>query len=439
MTHDLPEAIPRREFVRSAVAIGGASALSACLQRETEDGEDDPGSHEFPQGPGDLSVLPERQHAWNDFLVRSPSGDTNLPQQQLVLFYEYTGSVPPTDEERTAVEETLRSIDRAYRRGTGGDTGATFNEGLLYMVGYAPRYFDRFEADLPEDVDLPDPESVIDRLDEDATPEPADVAVLLNSDFGSILLAVERALAGEEERINGVEVAGDFASVFEQTNRRPAVVGRGNPAEEVGHPDIEEESPLSMGYKSGFGDAQSAEGPVTLEEGPFAGGTTQLVSRLGIDLDSWYDLDESARVTQMFSTDHTVEEVGDTGETLGGHSHIDPEDTEDLEAKAEDHGRLGHGQKTARARDEDFRPTILRRSEGNVSDPEHDAGMNFTSVQREMERFIEVREAMNDLGADDIDPHHSGIVDFLTVERRGTYLVPPRSLRALPTPRPDQA
>jgi hypothetical protein len=435
MTSDPPEAIPRREFVRSAVAIGGATALSACLRAET--GSGDPADPEHPQGPDDLSALPERQHAWNDYLRTEPSGNTNLPEQQLVLFYEYTGSVPPTDDDRAAVEDALRSVERAYQRGTGGDAGATFNEGLLFTLGYAPSYFDRFDESVPEHVGLQRPEAVVETLDEDATPEPADAAMLLNSDYGSVVLSVEEALRDEVSAINGVAVEGDFASVFEQVGRRPAVVGRGNPAEELAHEAIEAESPLSMGYKSGFDDANPPEDAVTIDDGPFAGGTTQMVSRLGIDLDSWYELDEDDRVLQMFGTGHTHEEVGDTGEGLGGHSGVHEDHVENLDEKADEHGRLGHSQKLARARDEAFETTILRRSEGNVSDPDHDAGMNFTSVQRRIADFVDVRKAMNDLGGD-IDPHHSGIVEFLTVERRGTYLLPPRSLRALPSPRPDR-
>lgn len=434
MPSDPPRTIPRREFVRSAVAIGGVTALSACLSVETDTG--DPAEAEYPHGPSDLSTLPERQHAWNEYLRTEPSGNTNLPEQQLVLFYEYTGSVPPTDDERDAVEATLESIERAYQRGTDGDVSATFNEGLLFMLGYAPRYFDRFDNDLPEDVGLDDPETVIETLGEDATPEPADIAILLNSDYGSILLAVEEALNGTVSTINGTDVEGDFASSFEQIDRRSAVVGRGNPADELDHEAIPDESPLSMGYKSGFDDSNSSEDSVTIEDGPFTGGTTQLVARLGIDLDSWYDLDEDSRVTQMFSTGHTADDVGNTGEVLGGHSRIDEEDAEELEEKAREHGCLGHSQKLARARDDEFETKILRRSEGNVSDPDHDAGMNFASIQRRIEDFVTVREAMNDLGGD-IDSHRSGIVDFLTVERRGTYLVPPRSLRALPSPRPN--
>ncbi|GAB3691424.1 Tat pathway signal protein [Salinarchaeum chitinilyticum] len=450
MSRDRFDAIPRRQLVRSAVAIGGASALSACLNVESgasnapgnstnaTDSDPSPEDQNYPKGPEDLSTLPERQHAWNAYLRRAPSGNTSLPEQQLVLFYEYTGSVPPTTAERAAVEDTFKSIERAYQRGTGGDTGATWARGLLFMLGYAPTYFDRFDESLPADVDLQRPADVIDRLGEDeATPEEADVAILLNSDFGGIPLSVEEVLNGNLDAINGVTVEGDFASVFEQIGRRPAVVGRGNPAAELDHPKIREESPLSMGFKSGFDDSNAPEDAVTFEDGPFAGGTTQLVSRLGIDLDSWYELDDQAQVTQMFGTSYDEEQVGDTAEDLGAHSGITEENTENLDEKAEAHGRLGHTQKTARARDDSFVPKILRRSEGNVSDPEHDAGMNFTSVQHGIEEFVATREAMNDLGSDDIDAHHSGIVDFLTVERRGTYLIPPRSKRALPSPQPD--
>ncbi|MFP8890252.1 hypothetical protein ACLI4U_10825 [Natrialbaceae archaeon A-CW2] len=429
-------AVPRREFVRSAVAIGGASALSACLDAETDEDVADPGEPKFPQGREDLSALPERQHAWNDFMVREPSGDTILPQQQLLLFVEYTGSIPPTDDERAAVEDTLRSVERAYQRGTGGTAGATFLEGLLFLIGYAPGYFDRFDADLPPGIDLPNPATVIKRLEEDATPESADAVIVLNSDYGSVLLGVEEALFDDVDRLNGVTVKGDFSSVFEKVERRPAVVGRGNPAKELDHDAIDEDAPMSMGYKSGFDDSNPEESRVTWDDGPFSGGTTLLASRLGIDLDSWYEFDEETRVGQMFTMDHTPEDIGRTGEALGADSGITEESVENLEKHAREHGCVGHSAKAARARDDDFEPLILRRSEGNISDPAHDAGMNFTSLQSGIEDFIETRNAMDDFA--DVEAHKSGIVDFLTTERRGTYLVPPRSLRALPSPRPDE-
>lgn len=430
-----PRGIPRREFVKSAVAIGGASALSACLQEETAASTST--KQEFPNGPSDPSVLPDQQFAWNEYLVTDPNGDTILPRHQVLLFLEYTGSVPPTEEERNQVEDALRSIERAFERGTGGDASATFNDGLLFTLSYSPTYFDRFEESLPSSVDLPSPETVLEELDEPAdAADDYDALLVLTSDYGSIPMLAEEGLFGDTTTINGVEITATLESIFEVQERRTGVVGRGLPAEELEHEGIHEDAPLSMGFKSGYQDTNPAEEGVTIEDGPFSGGATQLVSRLGIDLDAWYELDEEARLTQMFSTEHDRDMVGETGEGLGGVSRVSEEMAEDVEDDAAEHGRVGHAQKTARARDDEFVPRILRRSEGVSTDPDADAALNFTSLQQGMSDFIDVRKAMNDLGGD-IEAHHSGIVDFLETKRRATFLVPPRSRRALPTPRPD--
>lgn len=431
-----PQGIPRREFVKSAVAIGGASALSACLEQEV--GASTPEEPEFPRGPSDPSLLPERQYAWNQYVVTDPSGDTILPQHQVLLFLEYTGSVPPSDEDRETVENALREIELAFQRGTGGNASATFNRGLLFTLGYSPRYFDRFETELPGRIDLKTPEAVLDALDEPTDrADSFDALLMLTSDFGSITLTAEEALFGEEPTVNGREMESTLDSVFELKERRTGFVGAGRPREEFEHDGIHENAPMSMGYKSGFQDANPPEDRVTIDDGPFTDGTTQLVSRLRIDLDAWYELDEDHRRMQMFTPHHSHERVGDTGEGLGGHSRVTEEMVDSLEDDAEEHDLVGHSQKTARARDGDFEQRILRRSEGLSTDVSDGAGMNFSSVQEGLEDFLEVRRAMNDLGGD-VDPHHSGIIDFLEVERRATFLIPPRSLRALPSPRPDR-
>lgn len=439
MADDSPRGIPRREFVRSSVAIGGVAALSACMGTETDaeaerERSDEP---QFPRGTGDPTALPDRQHAWNDFLVTDPNGDTVLPRHQILLFLEYTGSSPPTELERATVDGAFETIERAFERGTGGDAGATFNEGLLFTLGYAPRYFDRFDGDLPSAIDLPAPETVIDELDEtESVADGADALLVLVGDYGSVPLAAEAALFGEVGTVNGLEVTDTLEEVFEVADRRTGVVGRGLPAEELDHDAVADDAPLSMGYKSGYRDTNPAEDRVTIEEGAFAGGTTQLAARLTIDLDRWYDLDEAHRVKQMFSTEHDREQVGRTGEGLGGRSRLEEEATTELAEKAEEHGCLGHAQKAARARDDDFVPKILRRSESVATDPNAVAGMNFTSVQRGVEAFLDVRRAMNERG--DVEANRSGIDDFLAVERRATFLIPPRTLRALPSPRPDE-
>lgn len=438
---DRSRGIPRREFVKSAVAIGGSSALSACADRESTATPDDGPS--VPNGSEDLSTLPERQHAWGNYLVHDPHGNTVLPQHQVILFLDYAGDGTPTTTEREQVETAFRTLERAFARGTSGAASTVLNDGLLFMVGYAPAYFDRFDAELPPDIDLPPPETVLEAVGEDAaTADHFDAMVLLTSDYGSLVLSAEEALVGNLDRVNGVDVSATLDGVFEVVDRRTGFVGKGRPREELDVAEIPENAPLSMGFKSGFQDNLPAEDKVTIRDGPFAEGTTLMASRLRIDLGEWYDADRETRVKEMFSTEHTVEDVGETGESLGNDSGIHEEMVEDIETHAETHGCVGHSQKTARARDENFEPVILRRSEGVATDTSEDevVGFNFTSVQREMADFIETRQAMNSPDLDDVvAPEHHGILDVLEVTSRTTFLLPPRRARALPSPRPEQS
>jgi len=438
MPSDSSRGIPRREFVKSAVAIGGASALSACLQWEGTAEASDP---EFPQGPDDLSALPDRQHAWGNYIVRDAHGNTVLPEHQVLLFLDYAQPGAPTAEDRETVEAALATLDRAFQRGTGGDVGASINRGLVSTIGYSPSYFDRFDADLPADIDLQRPEEVLEAVDED--PEKADhydALLLLSADFGSILLSAEEALFGELDTVNGVDVEASLEGVFEKAERRTGVVGKGLPAEKLDEERIPEHAPLSMGFKSGFRDSLPSEDAVTITGGPFDQATTQAVSRLRIDLGDWYDHDDGTRKDLMFGTQHSHEDIGETAEPLGGDSGVTEERAENVEAHGHEHGRIGHTAKTARARDDDFEPRILRRSEGVATDvPEEGVtGFNFTAVQEGIEDFVETRKTMNpgEYDADVEDPHH-GIIDYLETRSRATFLIPPRSLRALPSPRPE--
>jgi len=421
------------------VAIGGASALSACLDREGATGEES----EFPHGPADLSKLPDGQHVWGKYIVHDAHGNTVQPQHQLLLGLGYRGEGVPSDAERDDVETALRTLERAYQWGTGGDLGASINPGLLFTIGYSRSYFDRFDGSLPPEVDLQRPGAVLEAVGED--PEKAegfDALLVLSADFGSILLSAEEALFGDRTRVNGVEVEGSFADVFERADRRTGFAGKGLPAQRIDVSEIPEHAPLSMGFKSGFVDSLPAEDRVTIGEGPFAGGTTQALSRLLIDVERWYDSDHESRVHKMFSAHHDPEEVSETGEPLGSHSGVTEEMTTDeaIAEGAETSGTVGHTAKVARARDDDFRPKILRRSEGiatDVSEPDA-VGFNFMSVQRRIEDFVEARTAMNPEEYDvDVDDPHHGIVDYLTVVSRATFLVPPRESRALPTPNPE--
>jgi hypothetical protein len=68
------------------------------------------------------------------------------------------------------------------------------------------------------------------------------------------------------------------------------------------------------------------------------------------------------------------------------------------------------------------------------------ASLHFPSLQRRLSTFEEVRAAMN---GDDLTDNpairqrvNNGILEYIFVQNRGNFLVPPRRHRALPTPRP---
>lgn len=438
MDFDGERSIPRRQFVRSAVAIGGSSALSACLARERPllgSGDATATSSGTPDGQiaprGDPDELPAAQHEWSQYLVLDVAGNTVPPQQQLILGLTYEGSSPPTAAEREQVAAAFDTLDRAFQWGTGGDVAATFHRGLLTLVGYAPRYFDAIGSE----PDLVRPETVLEEVGEDPSKTDGfDAVVILTSDVGSVVLAAEQALLGAKETVNGVEVEGSLDGVFSVAERRTGFAGQGIPADKLDQEEIPERAPLSMGFKSGFTDSLPSEDGVKIRDGPFVGGTTLAMSRLRLELDRWYgDNDHADRVEKMFCPAHDPDEVGPVGTGLGDNSGATEEHAENVEAFAEEHGRVGHTQKVARARNDDFEPRILRRSEGFATDaPEH-TGFNFTAVQRELDAFVEARKAMNvDEYDDDLPPDEHGIVDYMSTVNRGTYIVPPRRTRALP-------
>lgn len=437
-TRSLADEPSRRRFLASAVAVGGTFGLSACLgreQSETATPDTEPG---YPPGPDDLSNLPDRQHAWNEYLIHDGHGNTILPRHQVLLFLDYTGPVPPTDDARTRVEATFRGVEAAFQRGTGGRRDAMLNEGLLFTVGYTPKYFARFDNDLAASTGLATPEAVVAELSEqETTADDHDAVVVLNSDYASVVLSAEEALFGTVETVNGVAVPTDVDGLFERDERRTGFVGRGLPARELDVDEVPESAPLSMGFKSGFAGNQPPEDKVTIDDGPFSGGTTQMISLLELDLDRWYEMASANRVSQMFSPQQDPEDVGATGDQLASQSGITEETVGRLQTDATERGRVGHSQKVAAARDDDFDALILRRSEGNATS-ESGPVLNFSSLQRAIDDFIETREAMNAPDFDEhVDDDRHGIRGFVDVRHRATSLVPPRRLRSLPTPRPD--
>ncbi len=418
--------LSRRTFVKAAVAIGGAAALSACQEREDVD---------LPTGPEDLSGLPDRQHAWNATLATDDHGNVVAPRHRVVLLLNYAGDGPPSDADRKTVESAFQSLEHAYPRS---------NEGLLFTVSYSPAYFDRFDESLPDSVDLPEPKALAPF--ENPEFDAPDAVVHLASDYGKVVLGAEEALLGETETLNGVEVSG-VDGVLEKVERRTGFVGEGLPADHqdvVGIPDsepVDEDAPLYMGFKSGFQKNQATEDAVTIDEGPFAGGATQHVSKIRLHLHQWYEQDDREhRVSTMFCPVHAEENlVEDAGDNLGDTSLMEEKG---CPAHADDHARdkgvVGHSQKSARARDEDGNPLIIRRDFDSTDDGQ--ATLHFVALQDAISKFVETREAMN--GTDLADSGavgqrtNNGILQYMSVERRGNYLLPPRDHRSLPAPRP---
>ncbi len=424
---DLHPGTSRRSFLKAAVAVGGASALAACLDRFEDD-------EPIPTGTDDTSSLPAGQHEWNQSLDRDEHDNVILPTHHVFLYLDLANGGEPTASDRESVETALQTIEQAYEWS---------HRGAVFELAYSPSYFDRFSESLDETIDLPMP-TAIGSL-ENPTLDTQDALLHIASDRPDALLAIEEAMFGDESEMNGVEITERLNSVFSVDNRRSGFIGPGLPAERQdisGIPDdrpVPEESPLFMGFKAGFTGNQATEESVTIAAGPFAGGTTKHVSTVRQELDKWYTENSfDDMVALMFSPElasrGTVEGVGNN---LGDHSGVTEEIYENVREHAEQYRRVGHAEKAARAnRDDDGNPLLLRRhvesTDGSV------ASLHFPTYQLQISDFIAVREAMN--GSDLTDTPsiqnrvNNGILRYLFTQHRGNFLLPPRSLRSLPTP-----
>jgi len=191
-----------------------------------------------------------------------------------------------------------------------------------------------------------------------------------------------------------------------------------------------------MGFASGFTDNLPPEDKMTIQEGPFAGGTVAQISRTVLDLESWYEEDHEDRVEMMFSPRHDKEKVGETGQSLASSSRTTEEIADAAEEDARERGVVGHAQKLAGARDEDFQATVLRRDFDSTDGS--DARMEFMGFMRRIDDFVEMQEAMRGAHLDaEPEPERNGILGFFEAPNRATYLVPPRRLRALPPANPE--
>jgi hypothetical protein len=409
----------RRDVLRSLVATGGAGALSACLEA-TGDADADP---EPPTG--DPSRRPRRQHAWNDRLRRDDDGNFLQPRHHVYLSLEYAGTDREAD--RADLEAALRDLEAAFEAS---------HRGLLFTVGYSAAYF----ASYGDPVELPRPRPIVE--DENVRLDEADVFLHLASDAARAVLEAEEALFGERATANG-EAVTDLSGLLERVHRRTGFFGFGEPAERsnlngipsgVDDPGpVPEEAPFFMGFRSGFRRNQATEDRVTIREGRFAGGTTQHVSGLKLNLSEWFALDGDEQVAKLFAPDRTMTDVGPIGSALSDHNGVAGQTDADLRAAATESGVVGHAQKLARHR-EDGRPPILRRDVN--SDDLDEAGVVFVSLQRSIEDFRRLRRSMEGrdvAGTGGVgEQHDNGILRYIQTRHRGNFLVPPREARSLP-------
>ncbi|QIO24219.1 Tat pathway signal protein [Haloarcula sp. JP-L23] len=432
--------IDRRAFLKSAVAIGGMSALTAAMSIEAD------GSDPSTTSPdGDPSNRPPQQHRWSDAGYVDEHGNPAPPTHQIVLLLDYAGD--DIDADRARMEASFRQLEEAFAYNQ--------SEGLLFNVGYSPAYFKRYSTGQPKGVDITEPRAVSPYNNPEMDRQ--DIFLQLASDRASVVLAAEAALEGNADTVNGVSVENSLAEFCVVAERRSVFAGPGLPKERLSDDvaeHIDETSPLSMGYNSVYADSIPPEQRVTISEGPWMDGTVAMVSKLRLKLREWYEeRTEAERVQEMFAPDYTPEDVGDFGEGLGeGSGRGDGEGwsdelTDQTEADAREKGIVGHSQKVSRARDDDFGVKLLRR-DGDITVAGGKGGLSFVGLVEGISDWFDVADAMYDPGLDGVlrerddtdgtDGHHprSGISARIDVLSRGHFLVPPRSLRALPPSRP---
>lgn len=399
------EGLDRRSFVKSALMIGGGSALATTTNVIGFTGTASAG-----QAIG-RAARDNRQHAWNEYLTTDDRGVATPPRFHVVLYLDYQRDGEPTPADRAEMEGALRQLESAFDWS---------DEGLLFTVNYSQAYFDRFDESLPPGAKLLDNEASAEAMvkrdegfdvNESPETEPYDLFVDLASNTVTNVLAAEEALWGNVDDVDGVAIEHTFEGLFEKPtefpDRRTGFVGRGVVAnnteqtrehDEFGNPNerIDERADpdtfLTMGFQSGFPDNQATEDHVSLVHdqqfapgkpvrppGAFAQGTIQHASHLAIDVETWFDDNLTARRTRMFSPDHDRESTGRTGHELGRESSppeipmrdadaqddlarrtrevavelrdvLEEDGDEGIEAAVDEGTNIGHAQKLARAR-----------------------------------------------------------------------------------------
>lgn len=342
------------------------------------------------------------QHAWEATFRADALGRPVPPAFHRLVMLDVTRPPEQTDVEH--MESVLRRLEQRFRRGP---------DGLLMLVGWGPGYFAR-----NTDCEAPISRPIALARDERAAMEDIDVCVHLAADDEDRLGAVVAALLG-----GGSMALGDALRLREV---RSGFAGVGLPAGIAGG-GIPHDAPLLMGFHSGLRRNQATETEITIEHGPLAGGTTMHVSRLALDLDAWYRLDDEQRAALMYAPTVSASCAAALAEDASS-------DFERLPETASAHGVVGHAQAAARAR-LNGRPRLNRRDFATVDNGI--PGTHFVSLQRNLDDFNATRAVMN---AADARHHHAsiglrrnnGINQFIDVLSRATFAVPIRARRAYP-------
>jgi hypothetical protein len=343
------------------------------------------------------------QHEWEATFGRDELGRPVPPSRHLLILVDVNGR--PGDAAARHLEAALTALEEKYSWG---------RDGLLSTIGWGPRWWDRHT----EHAGLIGTAARMSRW-EDPVIDDAHAVFHVASDHDDVLADVEHSLFGD-----GGSAQGEYLSVREI---RRGFVGAGLPSRALPELGIPTTSPLLFGFHSIHRGNQAPEPDITIERGPLAGGTTQHVSRIELDIARWQALDRDAQAALLYAPTVTAEQAASLVDDA-------PSDYQKYEQTVREHGIVGHAQAAARARVDNV-PVINRRDFATLDDGR--PGTHFVALQRELRDFNNTRAIMN--GADGSDYHRAvgarrrnGINAFFDVTHRATFGIPARALRAYP-------
>jgi deferrochelatase/peroxidase EfeB len=348
-----------------------------------------------------MSNLPDGQHEWEATFGRDDLGRPVPPRYHNLIIADIA-ETPDADAARL-LESRLAGLEERYSYGP---------DGLLTTVGWGPTWWDEYTpyANL---IALP---SKMSRWEDPALEAPHAIFHIA-SDHLDVIDAARSALLGSDGASQHLKVR----------EVRTGFVGAGLATDALPHLGIPRTAPLLFGFHSVLRGNQATEESITVLSGPLAGGTTQHVSRIELDVERWHAQDRDQQAALLYGPTVTAAEA----ETLSDDA---PSDYPAYEQTVRTHGIVGHAQAAARARVDNV-PVINRRDFATTDDDK--PGTHFVALQRDLRDFNNTRAIMN--AADGTEYHRSvgarrrnGINAFFDVTRRAAFGVPPRAQRAYP-------